>query len=137
MGEIDLETILNIAGDEKIAKNATSFTDLLREFDHVISGADKAINLLNKLERSPLVSTMLRAGWKKSGIEIGPLVQEAGIVPKTPVHEQVLRNINGLDEQQLKQLMERLIELDKKKEEEDEKNRLKKLEGEKDAKAND
>lgn len=116
MGEIDLETILKIASDEKFASNATSLTDLLKEIDNLVKGADKILALINRLERSTLIGTVMKANWKKAGIEIGPLTKDnGGIIPTTNQHAQILQHINQLDEHQLQDLMQRLLELDRKK----------------------
>ncbi len=116
MSEIDLETILKIASDEKLATNATSFTDLIKEIDNIIKQGDKILGFINRLERSTLVGTLMKAQMKKAGIEVGPLsTKEIGIVPTTNAHAQILQHINQLDEHQLSDLMQRLLELDKKK----------------------
>ena len=115
MGEIDLETILKVASDEKLATNATSITDLFKEVDSIIKQADKILAFINRLERSTLVGTLMKAQMKKAGVEVGPLTKEIGIVPSTNTHAKILENINKLNEAQLKELMERLMELDKKK----------------------
>lgn len=113
---IDLDLLLKAAGDEKLAANANTFTDLLNSLDSVLNKADKVAGIIHKFERSPLVSTWLRAGWQKAGIEVGPLVKDyEGVVPSTKAHALILDNINKLNEDQLRQLMERLQELDKKK----------------------
>lgn len=116
MGELDLETILKVASDEKLASNATSFTDLLKEIDNLVKGADKILALINRLERSTLVGTVMKAQWKKAGVDIGPLTKDnGGIIPTTNAHAQILNNINQLSEHQLNELMQRLFELDRKK----------------------
>jgi len=116
MGEIDLETILKVASDEKLATNATSFTDLLKEIDTIIKQGDKILGFINRLERSTLVGTLMKAQMKKAGIEVGPLTKDnGGIIPTTNAHAQILQHINQLDEHQLSDLMQRLLELDKKK----------------------
>lgn len=115
MGEIDLETILKVASDEKLATNATSLTDFLKEIDVIIKQGDKILGFINRLERSTLVGTVMKAQMKKAGVEIGPLNKEIGIIPTTNAHAQILQNINQLDEHQLNDLMQRLLELDRKK----------------------
>lgn len=115
MGEIDLETILKVASDEKLATNATSFTDLIKEIDNIIKQGDKILAFINRLEKSTLVGTLMKAQMKKAGVEVGPLIKEIGIIPTSNNHAQILNNINQLDEHQLNDLMQRLIELDKKK----------------------
>jgi hypothetical protein len=118
--EMDLETILKVASDGKLATNAESFTDLINSVDGIIKQGDKILGFINRLERSTLVSTLLRAQMKKGGVDIAPLIKDdAGIRPKTDAHAQILNNINALDENQLRELMERLLELDKKKIEEE------------------
>lgn len=118
MAGTDLETILKIAESEKVATNATSLTAFLKEadkslntFDNIIDHLDKIYGFINKLERSPLVGTLFRQTYGND--KIGPLIKEVGIVPKTHSHEQILNNINQLDENQLKDLMQRLLELDR------------------------
>lgn len=116
MGELDLETILKIASDEKVATNATSFTDLIKELDNFIKQADKVLGFINRLERSPLVGTLLKAQMKKAGVDVGPLSnQNDGIVPTTIAHAQIMHHINQLNDVQLNDLMGRLLELDKQK----------------------
>lgn len=120
MGGTDLETILKIASDEKIATNASSLTGFFKEFDNslksldnIVDHLDKVYGFIHKLERSPLIGTLFRQTYGND--KIGPLIKDVGIVPKTNAHEQILNNINQLNEHQLQELMQRLLELDKKK----------------------
>lgn len=121
MGGMDLETILKIAESEKVAANATSLTDFLKETDNafksldsIIDHLDKVYGFVNKMERSPLFGTIFRQAYGND--KIGPLIKDnGGIVPQTNTHAQIMQNINQLNEHQLKELMERLLELDKKK----------------------
>lgn len=123
MGGTDLETILKIASDEKVATNAKSLTGFLQEADKslksldlIIDHLDKIYGFINKLERSPLIGTLFRQTYGSD--KIGPLIKDVGVVPKTNAHEQILNSINQLNEHQLKDLVQRLLELDKKKIEE-------------------
>lgn len=127
MGEFDLEAILKVAADEKVGANAQSLTGFFKEadnflnsFDNIIDHLDKAYVFVHKMERSPIMGTIFRQYYGSD--KIGPLVkEEPGIVPKTVAHEQILLNINKLDENQLKDLVQRLVEVDKQKKLEEEK----------------
>lgn len=121
MGGTDLEAILKIAESEKVAANATSLTGFLKEADNslksldlIIDHLDKVYGFVHKLERSPIIGTLFRQAYGND--KIGPLIKDnSGIIPQTNAHAQILQNINQLSEHQLKELMERLLELDKKK----------------------
>jgi hypothetical protein len=127
MGEFDLEAILKVAADEKVGANAQSFTGFFKEADNSLQSLDKIIDhldkvygFIHKLEKSPLIGTLFRQTYGSD--KIGPLIKDdGGIIPKTNAHAQVIQNINNLDEQQLNVLLQRLLELDKKKKLEDEK----------------
>jgi uncharacterized protein (DUF342 family) len=121
--EMDLETILKAASDDKLATNAESFTDLINSIDGIIKQGDKILGFINRLERSTLVGTLMKAQMKKAGVDVGPLTKDdGGIHPRTDSHAQILQNINSLDENQLKDLVQRLLELDQKKIEEEKNN---------------
>lgn len=134
MAEMDLAAVLKAASDEKLATNAQTFTGFLKEadnslktFDGIIDHLDKIYGFINKLERSPLVGTLFRQTYGSD--KIGPLIKDdGGIQPKTNAHAQIMNNLNALDEHQLKELLQRLVEVDQKKLKEEE---------EKNAKAND
>lgn len=127
MGEFDLEAILKVAADEKVGANAQSLTGFFKEadnslksLDNIIDHLDKVYGFVHKLERSPLIGTLFRQQYGSD--KIGPLIKEdGGIIPKTVAHEQIMKNINQLDEHQLKDLLQRLLEIDKQKKLEEEK----------------
>jgi hypothetical protein len=124
---MDLEQVLKAAADEKVGANAQSLTGFfseadkaLKSLDSIIDHLDKVYGFVHKLERSPIIGTLFRQTYASD--KIGPLIKDdGGIIPTTNAHAQILQNINQLDEHQLKDLVQRLLEIDqqKKKEEDD------------------
>lgn len=113
MAELNLDDIMRIAESEDVAKNATSLTDLLKEVDNIVKQGDKILGFINRIERSPLVGTALRAKLKNSGVELTALVGNGGITPNSDLHRQVFDNMNKLNEDQLKHLIIQMDQLEK------------------------
>ncbi len=108
--ELDFDKLVKLSEmstNPQVKENAMSISDLLKQSDSILKNIDKLFELVDKVERSPLISTVARAQFQKAGIEIKPLVTEpkiveVGIKPVSETHKLMFEELNKLPEETLK-----------------------------------
>lgn len=112
MPEFDLDKLIGAMGDETTGKNVTSILGLLQEANKIIGELDKILAFAKKLEGNIIISAAVKMQAKKAGIELTPLSPENTISPASDTHKIILENINRLNPEQLKGLMEAIQRYD-------------------------
>lgn len=117
--ELDFEKLVKLteaSTNPQIESNALSVSDVLKQSDNILKNIDKLFELVDKIERSPLISTVARAQFQKAGIEVKPLITEnikyveVGVKPASETHKAMFEQLNSMSEDQLKENLKKYQE---------------------------
>lgn len=110
MDDIPVANLLKELGNTKID---TSILDTLKELNKVIGEGVKTIDLV---KRTGLLPLLIRGIGKKLDIDAeSPLKSENTIIPKSDLHRAMLEQFNNLNEEQLKEVLQILQNVENKK----------------------
>lgn len=107
MPDIDFEKLLTLASSPEAAKNAESFTGLLKEAEGVIKLVEKVVNVA---DRAGALPGLVRALGKKYEVDVETPLKtredSRSIIPASEYHSQVLGELNKIPEGELKKQFE-------------------------------
>ncbi len=122
MTEVNFSDLINaakIAKDPQIAENAFSISKTLKDLNGSIDQLEGVMKLIDRIERSPALSTAIRMLAKDQKIEIKALKEDApvsekiievGVKPLTSTHNEMFQELNKIPEEQLKKMIEAMKE---------------------------
>ena len=110
MEGLDINSLERLMESEKAGDNAVSFSNMFEQVGKIISEGDKILNFINKCEKSPIVSLVVKGQAAKAGVtDYAPLQQETaapvGVVPASDVHQAAFEQLNNLTPEQLQAMI--------------------------------
>jgi len=111
MPELDLEKLMTLAGDKKVAENAGSLMGMLQEANKTLQEVQKSVNLLKNMGVFPV---LVRGIGKKLEIDVEtPLASDSYVQPKSDAHRVLINGINSMTDEQLTQYSKVLQDAEK------------------------
>jgi len=115
MTEMDFGSLMKAATNPQVAQNAFSIGDTLKQLNGSIDQLEGVFKLIDRVEQSPGLSTLLRIAAKKEGVEIKALkeftvskpadIVYVGIQPTSETHKVMYEELQKMSEEQLKALI--------------------------------
>jgi hypothetical protein len=107
MAEVDFEKLLQLASSPEAAKNAVSFTGMLKEAEGVIKLVERVVSIA---DRAGALPGMVRALGKKYDVDVETPLRtrenSSSITPASEYHAGVLSELNKVPESELKKQLE-------------------------------
>lgn len=118
--ELDFEQLVKLSEastNPQVQANVLSVTDLLKSGNELFNNIEKIFALLERAERSPLISGVVRAQAGKAGVSLEPLnkepmikIVEVGVKPVSETHKAMFEELNKMDEATLKENLKKYSE---------------------------